>query len=93
MYKGYYVYADFNILISSGYKIRWCTVHLQATNELLFILQEQENSSRYNSEFILTRNLVTNEIVTSSRSQMLFKIGVLKNFANFTVKHLRWSHF
>ena len=29
----------------------------------------------------------------SSRSQMFFKIGVLKNFAIFTGKHLRWSLF
>ena len=29
----------------------------------------------------------------SSRSQMFFKIGALKNFANFTEKHLCWSLF
>ena len=29
----------------------------------------------------------------SSRSQMLFKIGAPKNFANFTGKHLCWSLF
>ena len=29
----------------------------------------------------------------SSRSQMSFEIGVLKNFANFTGKHLSWSLF
>ena len=29
----------------------------------------------------------------SSSSQMFFKIGVLKNFAIFTGKHLRWSLF
>ena len=29
----------------------------------------------------------------SSRWQMLFKIGVLKNFASFTGKHLCWSLF
>ena len=29
----------------------------------------------------------------SSRSQTFFKIGVLKNFANFTGKHLCWSLF
>ena len=29
----------------------------------------------------------------SSRSQMFFKIGVLKNFAIFTGKHLCWSLF
>ena len=28
-----------------------------------------------------------------SRSQMFFKIGVPKNFANFTGKHLCWSLF
>ena len=27
----------------------------------------------------------------SSRSQMIFKIGVIKTFANFTQKHLCWS--
>ena len=31
--------------------------------------------------------------IRSSRSQMLFKIGVFKNFANFTGKHLCWSLF
>ena len=31
--------------------------------------------------------------VTSSHSQMLFKIGVLKNFVIFTEKHLCWSLF
>ena len=29
----------------------------------------------------------------SSRLQMFFKIGVLKNFTNFTEKHLSWSSF
>ena len=29
----------------------------------------------------------------SSRSQMFFKIGVLKNFANFTGEYLYWSLF
>ena len=29
----------------------------------------------------------------SSRSQTFFKISVVKNFANFTVKHLCWSLF
>ena len=29
----------------------------------------------------------------SSRPQMFFKIEVLKNFANFTGKHLCWSLF
>ena len=29
----------------------------------------------------------------SNRSQMCFKIGALKNFANFTGKHPRWNQF
>ena len=32
-------------------------------------------------------------IYRSSRSQMFFKIGVLKNLAIFTGKHLCWSSF
>ena len=31
--------------------------------------------------------------VRNSRSQMFFKISVLKNFANFTGKHLGWNLF
>ena len=31
--------------------------------------------------------------IRSSRSQMFFKIGVLKNFTNFTLKHLCWILF
>ena len=31
--------------------------------------------------------------VRSSRSQMFFKIDVIKNFVNFTGKHLCWSLF
>ena len=33
------------------------------------------------------------KIIRSSRWQMFFKIGVLKNFAIFTEKHLCWSLF
>ena len=29
----------------------------------------------------------------NSRSQMFFKVGVLKNFVSFTGKHLCWSLF
>ena len=32
-------------------------------------------------------------MIRSSRSQMFFKIGVLKTAANFTGKHLCWSLF
>ena len=33
------------------------------------------------------------KLYRSSRSQMLFEIDVLKNFSNFTGKHLCWSLF
>ena len=33
------------------------------------------------------------KITCNSHSQMFFKIGVLKNLANFTRKHLCWSPF
>ena len=37
--------------------------------------------------------ILENKKDRSSRWQMLFKIGVLKNFASFTGKHLCWSLF
>ena len=37
--------------------------------------------------------LKNKSIEGSSRSHMFFKIGVLKNFANCTAKHLSWSLF
>ena len=39
------------------------------------------------------RTAFLQNISRSSRLQMLFKIGVVKSFANFTGKHLCWSHF
>ena len=38
-------------------------------------------------------NLITLKVFRSSRSQMFYKVGVFKNFAKFTGKHLCWSHF
>ena len=43
------------------------------------------------SWFILFRHFLI--IIRSSRSQIFFKNDVLKHFANFTRKHLRWSLF
>ena len=43
--------------------------------------------------FLIKKRHLQYLIFRSSRSQMFFKIGVLKNFANFTVKHLCWSIF
>ena len=39
------------------------------------------------------KQLIICTIFRSSRSQMFFTIGVLKNFAIFTEKHLCWSLF
>ena len=36
---------------------------------------------------------ISTMVERSSRSQMFFKIGVLKNFKNVTGKHLRWGLF
>ena len=38
-------------------------------------------------------NLIRSKAFRSSRSQMFYKIGVLKNFVKLTGKHLYWSHF
>ena len=46
--------------------------------------------------FVLLLHVITSHphpLWRSSRSQMFFKIDVLKNFANFTGKHLCWSLF
>ena len=43
--------------------------------------------------FLIKKRHLQYLIFRSSRSQMFFKIGVLKNFANFTAKHLCWSTF
>ena len=43
--------------------------------------------------FLIKKRHLQYLIFRSSRSQMFFKIGVLKNFANFTAKHLCWSIF
>ena len=37
--------------------------------------------------------LVVNELVQKQRPEVFCKKGVLKNFANFTEKHLCWSPF
>ena len=47
-----------------------------------------------NTAFPNTSNGLIQAIgLRSKRSQMFFKIGVLKSFENFTRKHMRWSLF
>ena len=43
--------------------------------------------------FMMEPIYVWNRNFGSGRSHMLFKIGVLENLANFTGRHLCWSHF
>ena len=43
--------------------------------------------------FLCFHTLKKNTILRSIRSQIFFKIGVVKNFANSTRKHLCWSLF
>ena len=43
--------------------------------------------------FVCKENTVNPFHVRSSRSYVFFKIGVLKNFPNFTREHLHWSLF
>ena len=53
---------------------------------LLFIFIEETNQLR----IMFYKNI---SIFRSSRSQKFFEVGVLKNFATFTGKHLCWSLF
>ena len=59
------------------------------SSRLLFNIPETstqiQKSTKYQSTDVL--------IFRSSRSQMFFKISVLKNFATFTGKHLCWPSF
>ena len=50
---------------------------------------------KYDGTFFVPENNNFTEIaiLRSSRSQKFFKIGVLKNFTNFTGKHLCWNLF
>ena len=41
----------------------------------------------------LENNTFRTTLIKNSRSQMFFKMGVLKSFVNFKGKHLCWSLF
>ena len=53
----------------------------------------QKNLGKVISSVVRENEVSFSTIVRSSRSQMFFKISVLKNFTNFTEKHLFWSLF
>ena len=46
------------------------------------------NESWYIALFVVSRSIKSFSQFRRIRLQMFFKVGVLKNFANFTVKHL-----
>ena len=50
-------------------------------------------SPRKSEEDVIMLKFLSPRKGRSSLSQMFFKIGVLKYFANFTRKHLCWSLF
>ena len=52
---------------------------------------DQESDTRIPTDLMASDSF--NAYCKSSRLQMLYKIGVLNNFARFTGKHLRWSLF
>ena len=67
--------------------IHWIGNNFIAHNLLINYL----NLIRVNKEAVAHRCSVA--VFKKSEAQVFFKIGVLKNFANFTGKHLYWSLF
>ena len=65
----------------------------EMTLKLYFMKCLERNISQCILPFKRIFNLVWIGISWSSRSQMFFKIGVLKNCAIFTEKHLCWTLF
>ena len=64
-------------------------------NEFLYThrIMKKREKSRVEScrNDVLHNKIVRSEKYRSSRLQMFFEKSVLKNFANFTGKHLCWS--
>ena len=77
----------------------FCIFSYFSSENIIFVMNSQNKS--YTMNDIRTQITVTigKQIMSyllntrSSRSQMFFKISVLKNFKNFIGKHLRWSLF
>ena len=64
---------------------------LQQLQPFLSIIQGWGVQVQEPSCFTKVTDVLNHYLFRSSRSQMFFKIGVLKNFANFTGKHLFWN--
>ena len=70
-----------NLLILIDFQVQSCYTELL----LLFSIMSLWSDILCSSSHMLH--------IRSSRSQMLFKISILKNFAIFTGKHLCWDHY
>ena len=85
------------LLLNVGYwskSISWkYFMFHEMTLKLYFMKCLERNISQCILPFKRIFNLVWIGISWSSRSQMFFKIGVLKNCAIFTEKHLCWTLF
>ena len=81
-----------NIVFPSTIEHRLVETELESNlNSLLKIFQDLIIS--WKSYHSVEKFMFLPENLGSSRWQMFLKIGVLKNFANFTGKHLCWSLF
>ena len=77
------------IYLSKHFIQMWCR-QLLLKGVIIFY----KNHVKFFGDVIVSLQISLNLIgVRSSPSHMFFKIGVLKNFANFTGKHLCWSLF
>ena len=63
--------------------------HVYFTNQYHFCWYQQKAKSGKVASFIFFKST----FFRSSCFQMFFKVGVLKSYAIFAGKHLRWSHF
>ena len=75
------------------------SVLLEATFVILIPKLNKFHANKQTQETIMRTRIACKKIhlymhnSRSSRSHMFFQVGVLKNFANFTGKHLFWSLF
>ena len=68
------------------------TVLVQSLNKMQMKYVFHNKFSQYDNAYFMNQKTLSLNF-KSSRSQMFFKIGVLKNFTIFPRKHLCWSYF
>ena len=78
----------------AGQFTTWYLIRFTCIFFWFFILQNWRRFIDFHwFKFFYLSCLVPFHKIRSSRSQIFFTTGVLKNFAVFTGKHQRWSHF